>query len=107
MRAKAILILVIVLSGCSALMVGGGSGGYKDDRSASVASSDTAITSAIRKKFAADSTVAMFNLGVQTWKGTVNLSGQVNGYAARNRAEQLARATSGVVAVNNEIMVEE
>lgn len=107
MRTLLILFLAVTLAGCSALMVGGGSGGYQDDRSASVASSDAAITSTIRKKFAADSTLAMFNLGVQTWKGTVNLSGLVNDYVARNRAEQLARATNGVVAVNNEIKVEE
>jgi len=107
MRTLLIVLLAVALAGCSALMVGGGSGGYQDDRSASVASSDAAITSAIRNKFAADSTLAMFNLGVQTWKGTVNLTGLVNGYAARNRAAELARATSGVVAVNNEIKVEE
>jgi len=110
MRIPFILLLVLVVTGCSALAVGGSSGGYQQsssDRSASVVSSDNTITAAIRAEFTADSLVGGFNLGIRTYKGTVTLSGSVSSLAAREQAVRLARNTDGVVAVNNQINIED
>ena len=87
------------------MMVGGGnSGGYqpeRDQRSAGVVASDSAITTKIKSKFAADSVVSVFDIGVKTWSGTVTLSGNVGSYIARDQAESIAKDTGGVAAVNN------
>jgi osmotically-inducible protein OsmY len=110
MRISFILWMVLVLAGCSALAVSGSSGGYQQgssDRSASVVSADNAITAAIQADFAADSLVGGFNLGVRTYKGTVTLGGSVDSLAAREQAVRLARNSSGVVAVNNQISIED
>lgn len=111
MRILSLLIAVLLLSGCTALMVGGAAvGGYqvgKDERPASVVASDSAITTKIKGKYVADSVVSVFNIGVRTWEGTVTLSGTVGSYIARDQAETIAKGTKGVAAVNNLIIVED
>jgi len=105
------LIPVLLLSGCTAMMVGGGAnGGYqerKDERNAGAAAADTAITTKIKSKYATDSVVSVFSIGVRTWQGTVTLSGNVGSYIARDQAESIAKGTAGVRAVNNHIVVED
>lgn len=111
MRVLGVLIASCLLSGCTALMVGGAAvGGYqvgKDERPASVVASDSAITTKIKGKYVADSVVSVFNIGVRTWEGTVTLSGAVGSYIARDQAEAIAKGTKGVRAVNNQIVVED
>ena len=111
MRFTVLILPIFMLSGCTALMVGGdGAVGYqggKDERAASVMASDSAITTEIRGKYAADSVVSVFNVGVRTFKGTVTLTGTVGSYIARDQAVLLAKETRGVVAVNNQIVVED
>ncbi len=111
MRLISLLIAALMLSGCTALMVGGAAvGGYqlgKDERPASVVASDSAITTKIKGKYVADSVVSVFNIGVRTWEGTVTLSGTVGSFTARDQAEVIAKGTKGVAAVNNQIIVED
>ncbi len=111
MRWIIVLLSVFVLSGCTALAVGGAAAaGYqlgKDERTPSVVASDSAITTKIKGKYVADSIVSVFNISVRTWEGTVTLSGTVGSYLAREQAEALAKETGGVVAVNNQIIVED
>ncbi len=111
MRWMLVLMSMFVLSGCTALAVGGAAAaGYqlgKDERPPGVVASDGAITTKIKGKYVADSIVSVFNIGVRTWEGTVTLSGTVGSYVAREQAETLARETNGVKAVNNQITVED
>ena len=111
MRYPVVILSLLVLSGCTALVVGGaGVVGYqlgKDERQASVVGSDSAITTKIKGKFASDDVVSVFSIGVQTYEGTVTLSGAVGSILARERAESLARETNGVIAVNNQIIIED
>ncbi|MDJ0711217.1 MAG: BON domain-containing protein [Woeseiaceae bacterium] len=111
MRLILVLLSVVVVSGCTALAVGGAAAaGYqlgKDERPPSVVASDSTITTKIKGKYVADSIVSVFNISVRTWEGTVTLSGTVGSYVAREQAEELAKETSGVKAVNNQIIVED
>ena len=111
MRILLIILAGLLMSGCTALMVGGAAvGGYqvgKDERPASVVASDSAITTKIKSKFVADSVVSVFNIGVRTYNGTVTLTGTVGSIAARNQAESIARGTKGVTAVNNLVTIED
>ena len=110
MRYLVILLSVLLLSGCTALVVGGAAvGGYqlgKDEREPGVVASDSAITSKIKAKYVADSLVSVFNIGVRTYEGKVTLSGTVGSHVARDQALDLARSTSGVRTVTNQIVVE-
>ena len=111
MRILTALAATLVLGGCTAMMVGGAAvGGYqlgKDERPAGVVAADSAITSKIKGKYVADSVVGVFDVGVQTWEGTVTLSGTVGSYIARDQEESIAKSTGGVKAVNNHIVVED
>lgn len=111
MRFGMTLLVLYLLSGCTALVVGGAAvGGYqlgKDERPPSVVASDSAITTKIKGKYVADSTVSVFNIGVRTYEATVTLTGTVGSFVARDQAGSLAKGTKGVVAVNNQIVVED
>ena len=67
--------------------------------------SDSAITTKIKTKFAADPEIDPFNIDVDTANGIVTLSGVVAKKHARAEAERLARDTKGVKSVRNEIVV--
>ena len=109
MRIGIILLAAFLMSGCTALVVGGAAvGGYqlgKDEREPGVVASDTTITTKIKAKYVADATVSVFNIGVRTYDGTVTLTGTVSSFVARDQAAKLARGTKSVVIVNNQIVV--
>jgi osmotically-inducible protein OsmY len=48
----------------------------------------------------------MFNINVRTYKGIVTLTGSVGNYVARNQAGSIAKASTGVEIVNNQIVVD-
>jgi hypothetical protein len=107
MRFGITVLAMFLLAGCTALVVGGGtSGGYQDARKPEVVASDSAITNEIKGRYGADSGVSMFNIGVRTHSGIVTLTGTVANYVARDQAGRIAKATTGVTAVNNQIVVE-
>ena len=111
MRFGITLLALFLMSGCTALVVGGAAvGGYqlgKDEREPAVVASDSAITTKIKGKYIADSVVSVFNIGVRTYEGTVTLTGTVGSFVARDQAATLAKGTGGVVMVNNQVVVED
>jgi hyperosmotically inducible protein len=111
MRCTLLILSLLMLSGCTALVVGGAAVGGdqrgKDERQPSVVASDSAITSKIKAKYAADSIVSVFIISVRTYEGRVTLSGTVGSYVARDQAFDLAKSTSGVKTVTNQIVVED
>lgn len=111
MRIAIAVLSIFVLSGCTALVVGGAAvGAYqlgKDDREPSVVASDSAITTKIKGEYVVDSEVSVFNIGVRTYEGTVTLTGTVGSFVARDQAGRIAKQTSGVKNVNNQIVVED
>ncbi len=99
-------MMLLFVSGCTSMLVGGATYQSGDDERSQSAASDTAITSEIRNRFAADPIVAMFNIGVRTYAGAVTLSGAVSSHAAQEQAGQIARGADGVKTVHNHIKVE-
>ena len=89
-----------ILTGCMmCLMVGcaptahrEGTGEYIDD---------ALITSKVKAAFAADPTVKATEVQVETFKGTVQLSGFVSSRESAQRAVQIARQVKGVSEVRN------
>jgi osmotically-inducible protein OsmY len=88
--------LLVSLAACAPTPTREGTGEYVDD---------ALITSKVKAAFAADPTVKAYEVKVETFKGTVQLSGFVNSRESADRAAQLARDVKGVTSVKNDIVV--
>jgi len=66
---------------------------------------DAGITTKVKAAFAADPNVKATEINVETYQGTVQLSGFVANPADAQRAADLARGVKGVSSVKNDIRV--
>ena len=73
------------------------------DKSVGAHIDDSTIATKIKSKFVADKTVEASDIKVTVFEGTVQLSGFAKSTAEVTRAEQIARDTSGVKSVKNDI----
>ena len=64
---------------------------------------DSVITTKVKAAFVEDKTVSALNISVETFKGTVQLSGFANTADEAAKAVNLARNVKGVKAVKNDI----
>lgn len=74
-------------------------------RSAGTQLDDSTISTRVKSKLAADPEVNPFNIDVDTFDGVVTLRGRVEDERAESMALSLARSTSGVVDVIDEIEI--
>lgn len=88
-----------------ALVAGTGCSVARDQQSVGSYIDDATLTTRVKAKFAEDSTVSAMAISVETLKGVVQLSGFAKSVEERSAAERLARNTSGVVSVKNDIVV--
>lgn len=100
-------VLTLALTAALIATVGATSGCAvaRDQQTAGSYIDDTALTTRVKAKFAADPTVSAMSISVETLKGTVQLAGFAKSAEEKAMAEKLARETSGVVAVRNDIAV--
>jgi len=66
---------------------------------------DATITTRVKAKFAEDPTVSAMAISVETLRGTVQLSGFAKSATEKSHAEKIARSTSGVKGVKNDIVI--
>ena len=66
---------------------------------------DSWITTKVKASLAKDPMVKATEVNVETFKGTVQLSGFVSSDAAMHHAVQIARDTKGVTSVKNDMHV--
>ena len=66
---------------------------------------DSAITTAVKAKFAEDKTVNAVAISVETLKGTVQLSGFAKSQAEKDQAGRIASNVNHVKEVRNSIVV--
>ncbi|XYJ10790.1 BON domain-containing protein [Telluria sp. B2] len=94
----AILIAATTLSltACGSTAQHRGTGEYVDD---------AVITSKVKAAFAADPAVKATEVQVETYKGTVQLSGFVESRESAQKAVQLAREVKGVKEVRNNTII--
>jgi len=64
---------------------------------------DSVITTKVKALYVEDKTVSALNVNVETFKGTVQLSGFANSQTEINRAVEIARGVKGVATVKNDI----
>lgn len=88
-----------------ALLTTTGCAVFRDQQSVGSFVDDATLTTRVKAKFAEDRTVSALAISVETLKGVVQLSGFAKSAEEKSTAERLARSTSGVVSVRNDIIV--
>ena len=91
-----ILVLIIGFAACASTSQQSSTGEYVDD---------SVITTKVKSLLAADDFLKSFQIGVETYKGTVQLSGFVNSQKAIDKAVEITRSVSGVKSVKNNLIV--
>lgn len=91
-------LVLAILTACAPTASRQGTGEYIDD---------AVISSRVKAAFAASPEVKATEVQVETFKGTVQLSGFVESSDSAARAAQLARAVPGVKEVRNSMVVKE
>ncbi len=91
-----LLTLVAGLAACASTRTQESTGEYVDD---------SVITTKVKTLLAQDDFLKSFQIGVETYKGTVQLSGFVNSRDAVSRAGEITRSVKGVTSVKNNLVV--
>ncbi len=91
-----LLMLIATFAGCASTRTHESTGEYVDD---------SVITTKVKAKLANDDFFKSFQISVETYKGTVQLSGFVNSQQAVNKAGEIVRTVQGVKSVKNNLIV--
>ena len=96
MRSLLVVLVLAMMAGCASTRTQESTGQYVDDSS---------ITAKVKADILGDPALKVFDIGVETFKGVVQLSGFVNSAEIRNRAAEVAGRVSGVKSVKNSLIV--
>lgn len=96
-------ILISAAAGCSSTEERGAA--QQAGASAGRVIDDSVITGKVKSALIADSTTKAYQIEVETYQGTVQLSGFVDSNDARSRAVELARGVDGVKEVENALEI--
>ena len=91
-----LLMLIATLVACASTSKQEGAGEYVDD---------SVITTKVKSMLASDDFLKSFEISVETYKGTVQLSGFVDSQKAVDKAGEIARGVKGVKSVKNNLNV--
>jgi osmotically-inducible protein OsmY len=97
----AVGVLAVAMAGCSSNQERGGA--ERAGATAGRVIDDSVITGKVKSALIADSTTKAYQIEVETYQGTVQLSGFVDSAEARRRAVEVARNVEGVKNVNNSL----
>jgi osmotically-inducible protein OsmY len=95
-RSLLLLMLITTFAACASTRTHESTGEYVDD---------SVITTKVKALIAEDDFVKSFQISVETFKGTVQLSGFVNSQRAVDKAGELAWSVKGVKTVKNNLIV--
>jgi len=91
-----LLMLIAAFAACASTSKKESTGEYIDD---------SVITTKVKTLLAADDFLKSFQISVETYKGSVQLSGFVASQKAADKAEEIARGVKGVESVKNDLIV--
>ena len=91
-----ILMLIAVFAACASTRTSESTGEYVDN---------SVITAKIKSLLAEDDFLKSFQISVETYQGTVQLSGFVNSQKAVDKAGEIVRSVKGVKSVKNDLIV--
>ncbi|MDR3433725.1 MAG: BON domain-containing protein [Rouxiella aceris] len=90
------VVVVSTLAACAPTAKQEGTGGYIDD---------TVVTTKVKSALLADKTIKSREIGVETFKGRVQLSGFVSSKAEQYRAVSVTQGVAGVRSVENDMRI--
>jgi osmotically-inducible protein OsmY len=90
------LMLLSVLAACASTRAHESAGEYIDD---------SVITTKVKALLADDGFLKSFQIGVETYQGTVQLSGFVDSPQAVDKAGEITKSVKGVKSVKNNLIV--
>lgn len=96
MRIVLAVAAALSMAACNSSRTSESTGEYVDD---------SVITSKVKAALLNDSGLKSFDIGVETFKDVVQLSGFVNSAQIKTRATQVAAGVSGVRSVRNNLVV--
>ena len=91
-----LLMLIATFAACASTRTHESTGEYVDD---------STITTKVKALLAEDDFLKSFQIGVETYKGRVQLSGFVNSQDAARKAGEITRSVKGVTSVANNLIV--
>jgi len=91
-----LLMLIATLTACASTRTHESTGEYVDD---------SVITTKVKSLLAADDFLKSFQISVETYQGTVQLSGFVNSQKAVDKADEIVRSVKGVKSIKNNLIV--
>src|SRR4030043_464224 len=91
-----VLLMLITLVACASTRTRESTGEYVDD---------SVITTKEKTLLANDDFLKSFQIGVETFQGTVQLSGFVNSQKAVDKAGEIVRSVKGVKSIKNNLIV--
>ena len=91
-----LLMLIATFVACASTSKQESAGEYVDD---------SVITTKVKSLLAADDFLKSFEISVETYKGTVQLSGFVGSEKAVDKAGEIAGSVKGVTSVKNDLIV--
>jgi steroid 5-alpha reductase family enzyme len=96
LRFLVLLILIATLAACASTSTRESTGEYVDD---------SVITTKVKSLLAADDFLKSFEISVESFKGTVQLSGFVNSQKAVDKAVEIVNSVKGVTSIKNDLIV--
>jgi len=91
-----ILMLIATFGACASTPTSESTGEIIDD---------SVITTKVKSLLAGDDFLKSFQIGVETYKGVVQLSGFVNSKQAVDKAVEITRSVKGVKSIKNNLIV--
>jgi osmotically-inducible protein OsmY len=91
-----LIMLIATFAACAATRTHESAGEYVDD---------SVITAKVKSLLAEDDFLKSFQIGVESFKGTVQLSGFVNTQRAVDKAVEITRSVKGVKSIKNDLIV--
>mgnify|MGYP006296188027 FL=1 len=91
-----LIMFIFALMACASTSKRSSTGEYVDD---------SVITTKVKSLLAKDDFLKSFQIGVESYKGTVQLSGFVNSQQAVDKAVEITRSVKGVKSVKNDLIV--
>ena len=91
-----LLMLVATFAACASTRTRESAGEYVDD---------SVITTKVKSLLAEDDFLKSFQISVETFKGTVQLSGFVNSQQAVDKASEIVRSVKGIKSIKNNLIV--
>jgi hypothetical protein len=91
-----LLMMIATIAACAATRTQSSAGEYVDD---------SVITTKVKSLLAEDDFLKSFQISVESFKGTVQLSGFVNSQKAVDKAGEIVRSVNGVKSIKNNLIV--